>query len=157
MIDFIKDRKAKGERKKNVSELMGIAKGERDKILGQKIRDIVLEELKGIQLDQRFVEIGQKVTEVDRKVDEVKKSFAPFSRVKEDGVRKIKLKRMIAELLMKHKRLTANDLSIMLNLSRTRCSEYLTELEKDGVASGMVVNRQKFYEFGGLKDKYKPV
>ncbi|MCK5023782.1 MAG: winged helix-turn-helix domain-containing protein, partial [Candidatus Aenigmarchaeota archaeon] len=52
---------------------------------------------------------------------------------------------LILELLEKHTRLTASDVSVKLNLSRTRCSEYLTELEKSGVTEGIIVSRQKIY------------
>ena len=72
-----------------------------------------------------------------------------MSRSKTDSLRKMKMKRMVIELLKKHHRLTASDVSVKLNMSRTRSSEYLTELEKAGVTEGVIVSRQKFYTLKG--------
>ncbi|MBN2042785.1 MAG: winged helix-turn-helix domain-containing protein [Candidatus Aenigmarchaeota archaeon] len=144
--------KVSEEKKKNLFELKEIAKDERDKIHAHKIKEIVLEELKNTNIDGRIDEICGKLENMEKMLSDMRKSFAPFSRIREDGVRKIKIKRMIAELLKKHRRLTANDVAVMLNLSRTRCSEYLSEMEKHNITKGSVLKRQKFYE---LDEKYK--
>jgi len=146
MFGFLKDRKVGRGKKDYLSELSKIAKEEREKILREKIREIVAEELINSGIQNRIDEIFREMRKVDKKVEELKSSLLPLSRSKSDSIRKLKMKRMIIELLNKHKRMTASDLSVRLNLSRTRCSEYLTELERTGVARGVVVSRQKFYE-----------
>jgi len=146
MFGFLKDRKVGRGKKDYLSELSKIAKEEREKILREKIREIVAEELINSGIQNRIDEIFREMKKVDKKVEELKSSLLPLSRSKSDSIRRLKMKRMIIELLNKHKRMTASDLSVRLNLSRTRCSEYLTELERTGIARGVVVSRQKFYE-----------
>lgn len=146
MIRILRDRKVGKQKENSVNQMKEIAKGERDKILSQKIQEIVSEEMKNTGIHGRLDEINKKINRLDSRLEEFKKTFVPFTRVKEDGVRKMKIKRMISELLRKHRKLTANDLAVMLNLSRTRCSEYLSEMEKDEVTRGVLVRRQKFYE-----------
>jgi Fic family protein len=63
-----------------------------------------------------------------------------------DSVRTLKVKGMVKSLLGEHKKLTTAQLSKLINLSRTRCSEYLIDLERRGMVKGTTVRRQKFYE-----------
>jgi len=146
MLKFLRDRKIGKGKKDYFHELSIIAKEEREKILRERIREIVSEELKNSGVYKRIDDISKYAKSVDKKLGDLKSSLVPLSRSKSDSIRKVKMKRMIIELLTKHKQLTSSDLSNYLNLSRTRCSEYLTELERDGVANGVVISRQKFYE-----------
>jgi len=131
MLSFLKDRK--------------VGKGKKDYLRG-KIREIITEELKNCGINERIDDISKSLKSVDKKMEDLKSSIAPLSRSKTDSIRKLKMKRMVIEILNQNKRMTASDLSVRLNLSRTRCSEYLTELEKAGVMKGVVISRQKFYE-----------
>jgi len=146
MLKFLRDRKVGKGKKNYLQELSVIAREEREKVLKERIREIVNEELKNSGIHKRLDDIFTHSKNVDKKLENLKNSLVPLSRSKSDTIRKIKMKRMIIELLKKHNRLTSSDLSVKLDLSRTRCSEYLTELERDGVAKGIVVSRQKFYE-----------
>lgn len=146
MLKFLRDRKVGKGKKDYLSELSQIARDERERILRDKIREIVTEELINCGFHSRIDDISKMTKTLDRKIENLRSSLVPLSRSKDDSVRKIKMKRMIIELLTKHNRLTASDLSIKLDLSRTRCSEYLKELERSGVAKGLVISRQKFYE-----------
>jgi len=146
MIDFLKARRVGKGKKDYLNELSKIAKEEREKIIRVKIREIVLEELQGCGINKRIDDIHASNKNLEKNLENLKSSLVPLSRSKTDSIRKIKIKRMIIELLRKEKRMTASDVSVKLDLSRTRCSEYLTELEKTGAARGLVVSRQKFYE-----------
>jgi DNA-binding transcriptional ArsR family regulator len=146
MINFLKDRKVGKGKKDYLSDLSKIAKDEREKILMERVREIVQEELKNSGIRERLDDISKFTMSVEKKMEELKSSIAPLSRSKTDSIRKLKMKRVVIELLNKNKRMNACDLSVKLNLSRTRCSEYLTELEKAGVTKGIVISRQKFYE-----------
>lgn len=146
MLKFLRDRKVGKGKKDYFHELSIIAREEREKILRERIREIISEELKNSGIHKRIDDISTNTKNVDKKLEDLKNSLVPLSRSKSDSIRKLKMKRMIIELLKKHNRLTSSDLSVKLDLSRTRCSEYLTELERDGVAKGVVVSRQKFYE-----------
>ena len=146
MLRFLRDRKVGKGKKHYLSELSKIAREERERILKDRIREIVTEELINCGINKRIDDISKYTKSLDKKIEGLKSSLVPLSRSKDDSIRKIKMKRMIIELLNKHKRLTASDMSVKLDLSRTRCSEYLTELERSGVANGIVISRQKFYE-----------
>ena len=146
MLRFLNDRRVSKGKKDYLMDLTKIAKEEREKILRERIREIVTEELKDSGITDRLDDISRSVRNMDQKMENLKSSIAPLSRSKTDSIRKLKMKRVVIEMLSKQKRMTASDLSTMLNLSRTRCSEYLTELEKAGVTKGVIISRQKFYE-----------
>ena len=146
MIDFLKARKVGKGKKIYLSDISKIAQGEREKIMREKIREIVLEELNNCGINKRIDDIHASSKNLEKNIENLKSSLVPLSRSKSDSIRKIKIKRMILELLEKEKRMTASDVSVKLDLSRTRCSEYLTELERDDVLRGIVISRQKFYE-----------
>jgi DNA-binding transcriptional ArsR family regulator len=157
MLKFLQDRKVGKGKKEYLSELSKIAKDEREKFLREKIREIVAEELKNSGIGERLDDISKFTQSVEKKMEELKSSIAPLSRSKSDSIRKLKMKRVVIELLNKHKRMNASDLSVRLNLSRTRCSEYLTELEKAGVTKGVILSRQKFYELNDEAPKSQNV
>ncbi len=146
MFSFLRDRRVGKGKRDYLAELSKIAKEERERLLRERIREIVAEELMSSGIHNRIDEIFKEMKKIDKKVEDLRSSLVPLSRSKFDSIRKLKMKRMIIELLQKHKRMTASDLSVKLNLSRTRCSEYLTELERSGIARGFVISRQKFYE-----------
>jgi hypothetical protein len=146
MIDFLKARKVGRGKKIYLSDISKIAQEEREKIMREKIREIVLEELQHCGINKRIDDICDSTKSLEKNIENLKSSLVPLSRSKSDSIRKIKIKRVILELLEKEKRMTASDASVKLDLSRTRCSEYLTELERDNVLKGIVISRQKFYE-----------
>lgn len=146
MLNFLRDRKVRRGKKDYISALSKIAKEEREKLLRERIREIVTDEMINTGINSRLDDISKSLKNFEKKLEDFKSSLVPLSRSKDDSIRKLKMKRMILELLKKHNRLTASELSVKLDLSRTRCSEYLTELERDGVTSGVIVSRQKFYE-----------
>jgi len=64
----------------------------------------------------------------------------------DEGVRKGKIKDEIVIMLQQYKKLTASQLSKLVGLSRTRCSEYFRELTNEGKTEGVIINRQKYYK-----------
>jgi hypothetical protein len=146
MIDFLKARRVGKGKKNYLSDISKIAQVEREKILKEKIREIIIEELNNCGINKRIDDIHASSKNLEKNIENLKSSLVPLSRSKSDSIRKIKMKRLILELLEKEKRMTASDVSVKLDLSRTRCSEYLTELERDNVLKGIVISRQKFFE-----------
>ena len=146
MFKFLTERKVGKGKKNYLNELSKIAKDEREKILRDKIRELIIEELINTGINKRIDDISKNTQCLEKKLDDLKSSLVPLSRSKDDSIRKVKMKRLIIELLNKHNRMTASDVSIKLDLSRTRCSEYLKELERSGITKGVVISRQKFYE-----------
>ncbi|HJW96766.1 MAG TPA: helix-turn-helix domain-containing protein [archaeon] len=92
---------------------------------------------------ERLEEISQKVSHLHERIDglEGKKPEG-----KEDGVKKSKIKKVIEANLREHGKLTSYDLAQILSLSRTRCSEYLNEMERAGTVKGVRLKRKRYYE-----------
>ena len=72
-----------------------------------------------------------------------------FKKLKEDGSKivplKTKNKQAIRLILKRRGKLTSKQLSKIIGLSRTRCSEYLRDLEKEKIVTKETINRRKFY------------
>ena len=66
--------------------------------------------------------------------------------VREESTRKLKKKMEIKNALEQSQKLTAPELSRIVNLSRTRCTEYLREMESKGVVKGITLRRKRYYE-----------
>jgi len=57
----------------------------------------------------------------------------------------VKNKEVIRLILERHGALSASQLSKIIKLSRTRCNEYLIEMEKDGFLVSTIQGREKLY------------
>jgi response regulator of citrate/malate metabolism len=113
-------------------------------------RVIGLQELETDDTKQLRSEVNQvllKVGELDSKIESMRQDmYEDFrSRSAKDSIRTSKMKKMIRMLLQEHGKLTSSQLSELINLSRTRCNEYLKEMETENEIKGTVVHRQKFY------------
>ena len=146
MFSLFKDRKVGKGKKNYLAELSKIAKEEREKILREKIKEIVFEEIANSEIQKKIDDFSEQIKKLEKMIEDLKSSLLPLSRSKSDSIRKLKMKRLIIEHLRKHGRLTSKQLSAFLDLSRTRCSEYLVEMERDGIVRGMIISRNKFYE-----------
>jgi Fic family protein len=106
-------------------------------------------------IEQKMDDILIKLKGLERKVENVRREritdfidsekMAKGGEAPKEGARKLKVKGIIRSLLEQHGKLTSYDLSRMLKLSRTRCSEYLKDFERNGVVEGETVRRKRFY------------
>jgi Fic family protein len=106
-------------------------------------------------IEQKMDDILFRLREVEKRLEGVRRErihdlleyekLTKKSGEKPESLRTLKVKSMIKSLLEEHKKLASSDLSNLLNLSRTRCNEYLVELEREGVVQGTTVRRKKFY------------
>ncbi|MBI4894400.1 MAG: winged helix-turn-helix domain-containing protein [Candidatus Aenigmarchaeota archaeon] len=85
-----------------------------------------------------------KLGEIIKRLERLEKA-APAEE-QDDGFRKSRIKDKVLTALQERKRLTASQMSDVLGLSRTRCSEYFRELMIEGKVEGVLVDRQKFYK-----------
>jgi len=85
-------------------------------------------------------------SQVDELLKRIEKIEGMMGETEDEGVRKGKIKDQIVALLQQHKKLTSSQLSQLVSLSRTRCSEYFRELTKEGKTEGVIINRQKYYK-----------
>ncbi len=105
-------------------------------------------------LEKKIDEILFKMRDLDRKIESIRREriheFIEMERFskkieEEESPRTRKVKAMIKSLLEEHGKLSASQLSKMIKLSRTRCSEYLKEMERQGIVEGTTIRRQRFY------------
>jgi len=115
------------------------------------------EEIKTPWVEQKMEDILFRLRELEKKIEDVKRDrihefldyekLASRSRtVDGESIRTLKVKGIIKSLLGEHKKLTSAQLSKLINLSRTRCNEYLIDMERKGIVKGTTIRRQKFYE-----------
>ena len=97
-------------------------------------------------IKERLDEISQKLSSLHERIDTIE---GKKSEGKEDGVKKSRVKKIIEDNLREHGKLTSYDLAQILNLSRTRCSEYLNEMERAGAIKGLTFRRKRYYEVSG--------
>jgi response regulator of citrate/malate metabolism len=129
----------KKEHKKSDMEHMLILK----KNLQMEARKIPSEMYEIEHVKERLEEISQKVAHLHDRIDSLEGKRPEGS---EDGVKKSKIKKIVEENLREHGKLTSYDLAQILNLSRTRCSEYLNEMERAGVVRGSTLKKKRYYE-----------
>jgi biotin operon repressor len=147
MIDFLKSRKMDKEKLDSVSELEKIRELEKEKSVNHRLESLIFRKFKEIGLEDRINEMNNRLEEVAEKMDELVFLYQSNSREKTSpSVRKMRVKEMISLLLQQHTTLSAPQLSEMLKLSRTRCSEYLKEMQMKGVLVSELKCRRKFYK-----------
>jgi len=127
------------EHRKNDIEHMLILK----KNLQREARQMPSEAYDIEHIKEKLEEISQKVSHLHERIDSME-GRKPEG--KEDGVKKSKIKRIIEANLKEHGKLTSYDLAQILSLSRTRCSEYLNEMERAGIIKGVTIKRKRYYE-----------
>lgn len=109
-----------------------------------------------IWLDKKMDDILFKMTEMEKKLEGLKRerisdmihiqSGNPYDLISKESPRKAKMKKMMKALIEEHGKLSSMDIGKMVSLSRTRCSEYLNEMERARIIKGATVRRKRFYE-----------
>lgn len=149
---MLKQRGSRDERSDKVNSLI---------ILKNKIQKESIKFDKGIDigtmhvLEKKMDDILFKMRELERKIENIRREriyeFMEMERLakkvepEEESPRTKKMRAMIKSLLEEHGKLSAAQLSKMVKLSRTRCSEYLIDMERKGIVEGTTIRRQKFY------------
>ncbi len=146
-MKFLKLRKMDKEKLDSVSELEKIRELEKQKSVNQRLESIIFKKFKEIGLEDRINKMNTRLEEVAEKMDELMFLYQSNSRGKTSpSIRKMRVKEMITMLIQQHGSLSAPQLSELLNLSRTRCSEYLKEMGLKGVLESELKCRRKLYK-----------
>jgi len=94
----------------------------------------------------------EKLRTVNRKIDTLNTKIRAFEEVASTNgfeikpqTMSLKTKGAIKLILQKHKELTSSELSRLIKLSRTRCNEYLKEMENEGILMSKINCRKKLY------------
>ncbi len=147
MMDFLRSRKIDKEKLDSFSELEKIREIEKEKSVNQRLESIILKKFKEVGLEDTINDMNSRLEEVAEKMDELVFLYQSNSRGKTNpSARKLRVKEMVTLLIQQHGLLSAPQLSEMMKLSRTRCSEYLKEMELDGFLESELKCRRKFYK-----------
>lgn len=146
-MNFLKSRKLEKEKLDSLSEIEKIRELEKEKSINKRLESLIFKKFKEIGLEDKINDLDNKLEDVADKMDEMKFIFESNSRSKNSSsVRKLRVKEMMSLLLEQHGTLSAPQLSKLLNLSRTRCSEYLKEMEIKGVLASDLNCRKRYYK-----------
>jgi biotin operon repressor len=126
-------------------EIFGQKKNEKENEISEMIKLI------DSQLSMISMEI-EKMKNLASKIENIEKKMAILEElIKEQGVEikprpvSEKTKETIKTLLKKYGSLNAWQLGKLLNMSRTRCAEYLKQMEEEGILVSEWRSRKKYY------------
>jgi response regulator of citrate/malate metabolism len=107
------------------------------------------------EMDINYIKMAyelEKLRTVNRKIDTINTKLRAFEDVASTNGFEIKPQTMSSKtkdairlILQKHKELTSSDLGRLIKLSRTRCTEYLREMENEGILASKINCRKKLY------------
>jgi DNA-binding Lrp family transcriptional regulator len=107
------------------------------------------------QLDLRYAQLAieiESLKNLNQKIDRMESKLRGIDDViSESGITlqrrtvSVKTKEAIRMILQKYREITPSQLSKLIKLSRTRCNEYLKQMEDDGMAISRTLSRKKFY------------
>jgi len=107
------------------------------------------------QLDLRYAQLAleiESLKHLNQKIDRMEAKLRGIDDViSESGITlqrrtvSVKTKEAIRMILQKYREITPSQLSRLIKLSRTRCNEYLKQMEDDGMAISRTLSRKKFY------------
>ena len=146
MMNPLRTRRMEREKLNSLTEMERIREAEKEKSTNQRIEALIFQKFDEVGLGERIGEISSRLDEMAQRMDELVGLMQSNCRTKASpSARKIRVKDMVALLLQQHGSLSAPQLCRMLNLSRTRCSEYLKEMENAGVLASELNCRKRFY------------
>jgi response regulator of citrate/malate metabolism len=107
------------------------------------------------QLDIRYASIAmelERLKKVSERIDKIEAKLRGFDDfVTKGGISlqprtiSAKTKEAVRLILQKYGKVTPSQLSKLIKLSRTRCNEYLKDMENEGIALSTIECRKKFY------------
>ena len=121
-------------------------KEEQESALEALVRQIELQLLQITSQVEKLANLDEKVQKIDRKVAELEKIVASEGFMLKPQSKAVKTKEAIKLILQKYGELTAEQLSRLVKLSRTRSNEYLKEMEREGVVTSRVDRRKRYYK-----------
>ncbi len=107
-----------------------------------KIKDQIRRPVKRKDRKSQMAQIESQLSELTEKIEEIRDNISGNG----SSHTKLKKKKEIIYLLKNEGKVTATDLSDMIDLSRTRCSEYLNEMRKEGILRSKKDGKKKYYE-----------
>ncbi len=107
------------------------------------------------QLDLRYAQLAieiERLKGLNQKIDKIESNLRSVNDViSASGITlqrrtiSVKTKEAIRLILQKYREVTPYQLSKLIKLSRTRCNEYLKQMEDEGMTISRTLSRKKFY------------
>jgi biotin operon repressor len=94
---------------------------------------------------ERLKNLGQKIDRIESKLMSIDDTISSTGIKLQQRTISVKTKEAIRMILQKYKEITPAQLSKLIKLSRTRCNEYLKQMEDEGIAMSRTISRKKFY------------
>jgi len=94
---------------------------------------------------EKLKNLERKIDKLESKLREVRGMVSSRPSVLPTNVRSSKTKAAIKIILQKHGEMDSRQLSKLIKLSRTRCNEYLKEMERESELVSRVESRKKIY------------
>lgn len=107
-----------------------------------KVKDVIRRPVKARSFREEADQILLQLKDLNKKMEEIHSKVI----LNKESATKLKRKKQIIHLLKENGGSTAAEIGEKLKLSRTRCSEYLNELEEEGIARGFQKGRKKLYK-----------
>jgi len=122
-----------------------IKRGKKDEMNEVISKQLGVQYIQIFKILERMRELDEKIKENQLLLKDLTEKYMRMYKKKNEIPLKEKTKVAIKLILKKHGKMTSNELSKILHLSRTRCSEYLKELEEEKIVKGEIVKRKKYY------------
>lgn len=95
---------------------------------------------------EKLANLKQKIDEIDSKLRSIEDIISRSGFKLQTHAVSSKTSEAIKLILQNHGELTSAELSKLIKLSRTRCNEYLKEMELEGSLASRLDCRKKFYK-----------
>ena len=121
------------------------SKDEEKKILEESIKQLDVR-YAGIAIElERLKKLNEKIDKIEAKLKGLDDIISAGGMSLQPRTIAVKTKEAIKLILQKYGKVTPSQLSKLIKLSRTRCNEYLKEMENDGMAISTIECRKKLY------------
>lgn len=115
------------------------------KILEEGIKKLDVKYAKiAIELE-RLKKLSEKIDKIESKLKGLDDIISAGGMSLQPRTISVKTKEAIRLILQKYGKVTASELSRLIKLSRTRCNEYLKDMEEEGLLFSIIDSRKKFY------------
>jgi len=122
-------------------------KNKRDEkdLLSENVRDMDMNYVKMVYELEKLRSVNRRINTINTKIKAFEEMASTSGFDIKPQTMSLKTKDAIKIILQKHKELTSSELSKLIKLSRTRCNEYLKEMENDGILISKINCRKKLY------------
>lgn len=107
-----------------------------------KIKDQIRKPVNRKDRKSEIAQIESQLSELTEKIDEIRENISNGN----SSHTKLKKKKEIIYILKNEGEVTTTELSDMIDLSRTRSSEYLNEMRKEGILKAKKSGKKKYYK-----------